>query len=349
MFLVSLLSATAVLAGKPRVVLVEDPDASVSVQRAVRRLQAEFVAAGFEVVLEGPPRGQLLDALTTMTRSEGALAGVWITERPTTRARIWLVDRATGKVVVRELKAPADAGEFLAIRTIELLEASLLELDSVPPEVEYTTPEDVDALRQVVGGTEDPGELAPAKSPTARWAAPRGSLGVTYGPRVGAFPVHGALALGGSASFTRERILFLGGELSASLPVATIEFGEGQARVREFEGLALVGIEGLPCCGPTRTMSAAGRVRPRLALGAGVVLVTARENIEDRSDQTVIARLVVQPGVNIGLTRSLRLELDSNIGFRVPEIRVLEQAGSVSRVVSIDLRVGLRWTWRGAG
>ena len=51
-------------------------------------------------------------------------------------AELWVIDRVTGKTVVRRVNAaagdPARAAEILAVRAVELLRASFLELAITP-------------------------------------------------------------------------------------------------------------------------------------------------------------------------------------------------------------------------
>jgi hypothetical protein len=57
---------------------------------------------------------------------------------------VWIADRATGKTVLRELpRGPGEPDDALALRTVELLRASLLEasLPTPPPSEVATTPE----------------------------------------------------------------------------------------------------------------------------------------------------------------------------------------------------------------
>jgi hypothetical protein len=115
-------------------------EASARADRVLReahtRLRAELLDAGFEVVdvdrPPGDPRSEVEDAApvassfatVAMSRvANGAFADVWIS------------DHVTGKTVVRriEVGAGADATAVLAIRALELLRASLLEVASREP------------------------------------------------------------------------------------------------------------------------------------------------------------------------------------------------------------------------
>jgi len=120
-------------ASPPKIVLI-GPGTAASV---AERLKTELTALGFEVVEaaepEQPGAGRELE---TVGRSLGAAAAVRLVPADGS-AEVWIADRATGKTLVRERVAPQDAGMqsdlVVSVRTVELLRASLLELD-VPPE-----------------------------------------------------------------------------------------------------------------------------------------------------------------------------------------------------------------------
>ena len=112
------------------------------------RLRAELLDAGFEVLdierAPGDPRsgvesaanGDSSFATVAMYRAQnGAFADIWIS------------DRVTGKTVVRRLEIGngANATNVLAIRALELLRASLLEVGSkrAPAESARSAPKDV--------------------------------------------------------------------------------------------------------------------------------------------------------------------------------------------------------------
>lgn len=120
--------------GPTRVALIEDPaDTSI-----VPRLRAELEGLGLEVSLvpkqteEQLPR-DLIDA----ARTADAAAAFRIVLGDG-QADVWIADRVTGKVVLREM-LPRGAqidGRVVALRAVELLRVSLLELDVHKPAVE---------------------------------------------------------------------------------------------------------------------------------------------------------------------------------------------------------------------
>ncbi|XXT23275.1 hypothetical protein WME94_17210 [Sorangium sp. So ce429] len=129
-------------AAASRVAIVEADADDPLVREAATRLRAELGAAGFEVVSVPPARdGDARDvraALERAARDEGAFAAAAIfRSRAGATADLWIVDRVTQKTVVRTVEvAGAAAPSVMAVRAVELLQASLLEanlLASRPP------------------------------------------------------------------------------------------------------------------------------------------------------------------------------------------------------------------------
>jgi len=133
---------------RSRVALVRTSSSDPVLHEATTRVRAELVAAGFEVIdvdqAPGDPRSEVEDAAPetasfatiSMNRAaNGAFADVWIS------------DHITGKTVVRRLEVGSaeNATSVLAIRTLELLRASLLEVaaNAPPAEKPMAAPNDV--------------------------------------------------------------------------------------------------------------------------------------------------------------------------------------------------------------
>jgi hypothetical protein len=144
---VALLAATgagfaAAPAPLPRVVLVRPAAASASVTEALVRLRGELIGAGFDAdVLDLPLGADVRASLekfappASASRSATALVAVVASADPGS-AELWVIDRVTGKTVVRRVNAaasdPARVAEVLAVRAVELLRASFLELAITP-------------------------------------------------------------------------------------------------------------------------------------------------------------------------------------------------------------------------
>jgi hypothetical protein len=123
-----------------QVTVVRTPDKDRLLREASTRLKAELAGAGFSVteVERAPGPGDEPQGFATISinrTGQGALADVWIS------------DHVTGKTVTRRLRVGAapNAANVLAIRAMELLRASLLELTlpATEPEAPPSAPPDV--------------------------------------------------------------------------------------------------------------------------------------------------------------------------------------------------------------
>ena len=129
-WLVALAFALVAISGhaeqRPRVAVVLEGDIDERVQR---RLRAELDSLGFDVVERLPGATTDPQSLETIAREEQAFAAMRI--GPSRGGvELWIVDRVTGKTVLREIslarEQPLD--EVIALQAVELLRASLLEL-----------------------------------------------------------------------------------------------------------------------------------------------------------------------------------------------------------------------------
>jgi hypothetical protein len=231
---VATLEGRARAGGPPsRVAVVRSSSSDRILREADTRLHAELLDAGFEVVEvdrpPGDPRSEVEDAAPetssfatiAMNRAaNGAFADVWIS------------DHVTGKTVVRRLEVGAgpNATTVLAIRALELLRASLLEIaaEAPPSEPPISAPNDV--VKWVAPAL----PTAPA-SPIFQGSA----LGV------GALALHGlraiGLAIGPSVTFSHGvGPLFLRVTLAGPLAGPELSAASGSASIRqELAALAL--------------------------------------------------------------------------------------------------------------
>src|SRR5688572_12877487 len=110
------------------IAVVRDPETD---ERTLTRLRSELDALGLRVVeVSASPGDRSPRSLERSAREVGAFAALRIV--PWERGiEVWIADRITGKTVLRELVvAPGEATEdVVALRAVELLRASLLELE----------------------------------------------------------------------------------------------------------------------------------------------------------------------------------------------------------------------------
>jgi hypothetical protein len=122
----ALLLAVSVAAAadeRPRIALMLVPERPP----LAARIATELGTMGFEAVIV-PHAGGSVDELGLLTRRANAIAGAMM-RVDEQRIRLWIVDRTTDKILTRELPAAARHAEaMLALRAVELLRASLLEL-----------------------------------------------------------------------------------------------------------------------------------------------------------------------------------------------------------------------------
>jgi hypothetical protein len=124
---------------RPRVVLIEDPGETT----ILPRLRADLLDLGLDVVTVARSEGEQLPRdLVVAARDRQAVAAFRIVVEAD-RADVWIADRVTGKVVLRELlpRGRHIDGRVVALRAVELLRASLLEVDAgKPPSAEVPPP-----------------------------------------------------------------------------------------------------------------------------------------------------------------------------------------------------------------
>ena len=124
-------TAKATIDGPPRVVII-DSDGRDDTSSSVPRLSAELTYAGYDVVFD-PPEADLkpLQDLARTVVELNAVAGIWLAPR---RDVVWVstVDPDDGAVLIREVSIVQDDPEFVAIRVVELVQASLQPEVSAP-------------------------------------------------------------------------------------------------------------------------------------------------------------------------------------------------------------------------
>lgn len=153
-----LIVASALLVGQAHaatILLVTDGDTEV----VMKRIRAELEAAGFSVVTSPPSEGvEHRSALLDEARRRSAMAALRV-KSDGAGVELWVVDRVTGKTVLRDVPQAEDDA-VLATKATELLRASLLEVKTpgfttseVPPpkQLESFVPPLVDAPGPVGG------------------------------------------------------------------------------------------------------------------------------------------------------------------------------------------------------
>jgi hypothetical protein len=252
----------------PKVILLRPPAAPGAVREALVRLQAELTVEGFDAQVTeldlGPDvRGSLEKVAPTMAAT--AVVAVVSGSDPAS-AELWVVDRMTGKTVVRRVhadpKAPTRIAEVLSVRAVELLHASFLELAITsrpsPDVVEAPLP----SAPVVTRFAKEP--LVEAE-PDWTWAVEAGGGGM--GAIQGA--TNGSTLLGEFLPVARVQRAF-GRRLCARISLAglgtqaKVDMPGGYANVSQTIGL----VEGL------LRFRRGRRLEPVVSLGAGVLYLS---------------------------------------------------------------------------
>jgi hypothetical protein len=276
------------------VVIVPPANSPPVMVETLVRLKGELISAGFvtEILQDadaaGSGAGDSRARLEQLAVRHGADAVVAIVgDLSPDSVEVWVIDKVTGKSVVRRVPfepAAARASETLAIRAIELLRSSFLEIDLAAHD------------RRNQPGTEPPPAVVHFVE-TERLARHPARFGVEVGG-AGVMSLNGVgPALLPLVRFSWSlRSWFLAQAALAGLGTrSTVESPEGSAQVAQAYGLF----------GASFRFRAGARVRPFAMLSAGVL----RTSVEGRTDAPNQGRVVDQWSflVDAGFGALLRL------------------------------------------
>lgn len=278
-----------------RVTVVRSADADVDA-----RLTAELRFLGFAPELVDAPPESGIAGLHGLARAHAAAAAIAIEERDGA-ITVWISDRVTGKTVVRELQlVEDDRAREIAVRTVELLRASLAEVEQSAP-----TPEAEVAPTAVVERT-----LVPHRRARVVLAA----MGAVGGAP-GGLGVMGELRL--HARYTPHRNFGLVVAGTAPLHAVHVRGPEGRADV--LPGWVGAG----PWFGLRRRDA---RVLPDLALTAGAAFVGmdghAMAGRTGTRVHVIDAVVEAAAGLELVLSRRIRLRLEAAAATCARTVRV---------------------------
>ena len=136
-FVLTLTCGGSAWAAPSQVALVHASTEDATTKEALTRVRAELSTAGFEVVdVDAPPGSDPLASVEASDRPGHPFAIIRVEPtRGGAAADVWIADRVTGKTLLRHvdvLPSPR-AAAVLAVRTLELLRASLLEAELPRP------------------------------------------------------------------------------------------------------------------------------------------------------------------------------------------------------------------------
>lgn len=294
-------SGVARAADEARVVLVAESDQDA----LAARLAAEIRSIGFEPVVVRPA-GQDREALEAAARRSEAFAAARVL-RTTEGVEVWVVDRVTGKTTIRRVAAGGRAEEaIVAMRTVELLRGSLLEIRMPHTAGEVPAPSAVEAVVAADLG------VRPARR---LWLGAHGAVAASPG----GVPATAAALV--TASWGARA---WGVDATALVPVAPAHLAavEGHARVR----VAMAGL------GVRRHWAPAARLRG--AAGAGAVVTwlqmdgsAADPALEGRRDRVLAPAPYLRADGGIQLARWARVGVGVIAGATVPAWPAIAFAG----------------------
>jgi hypothetical protein len=315
-------------AAPARVALIREREPNALEQRTLTRLRAELIAAGFEITEVERHGEDARDAAEAEPQVPGVFATIAIVPRTADAADIWVADRVTGKTLVRRIQVPPgearDAAPVLAVRAVELLQASLLEALEPPPQAEPTSSPVPPPTAPVVPS--DVSAWMQARRPTneARFALQAGAgvihsfsgVGPAFLPVLGlVFRLTPDLAIGLRAG---------GPAFSADLAAP-----EGTIAVRQKLATLEVAYE---------LLSPAASVRPLAIAGVGVyhldIAGTAAPPYKSELDDVFAAIVTVGPGAKVRFGERVSLLADLRLLVIAPQpiVRAVGvEIGSMSR------------------
>lgn len=323
---------------RPRVVVV------VEAERAGlgQRLRAELMALGFDVTVEASEAAPDREELAETAREAEAIAAIQVSGQAE-GIDVWVTDRVTGKTVLRDVPVPEETDDpdersaLMAIRAVELLRASLLEVASHrPPEGEVAS---APVVERVAVQTIAP-EAARARLFEPALAKPsrvRIGLGPALGVSPGGVRPLGQLQLG-ITGLPHPRVALEGFVIAPLFPAA-LQGPEGLAELT-------VGHVGASISGRA---TGAGPIDFRLGAGAALTWLhiegSAAEPFVASNEDTFVAWPFAQAhlGYVLGSTAAF---IDARLGPVVPEpvIRFAEREvvrwGRPAVVVTMGSEIG---------
>lgn len=305
------------------------------------RLRDELTALGFDAVdVASADPSARLDALARGAHAEAAVRIV----PSSSGVEVWIADRVTGKTVFREVVSPQSPGrpapaasvvpeDLVALRTVELLRASFLEVHAQhPSRGEVPIPSQVTALAVLPS--------RPVEAP------PSGTLrfGLDVGPALVLAPggIGPAFALRAGVLVAPWKRFAIDGHAWIPVSHPEIERSEGQARLSI--ALASAGVRFAP-------VGMDGSWSWMIGLGVGMVRVgadgTGNGSFQGRYDTATAAWPHAKAGVSHRLWAGAHVGLDGAAGWALPR-PIIRFAGQETAhldppVVSLSAYASVQW------
>lgn len=300
MLLLALAVAAAGARAEPptRIVVISSPTTEPGM---LKRLRAELVGLGFLVVqIESSDDDGTPDSLAEAAQEQEALAAIRVVSIRT-GVTVWIADLVTGKTVFRTLAGSGSdvSGEVVALRAVELLRASLMELTLWRENAELPGP----ALRALV---------PPAPSP--RTTAVPTRLRLALGPAMLADAETGrAVHAMVGARYEALEYISLRAFVLAPVLAASVERPEGKARL--YTGLVGLGID-------ADVLPPSSSLRIRLGTSAALAYLrvsgTASGAYAARAQALWTGAAMLQSCASYRVTPKLAVALDLFAGLSAP-------------------------------
>jgi hypothetical protein len=305
-------------------VLLVDPGSAP----LTHRLREEIESLGLEVTVV--PEGDAAEPLEARARAANAVGAIRITGSGSGSVDMTILDRATGKTVSRHLAiaTPNDptSAELVATRTVELLRASLMELEAPhPPRGDAAVTPEVRALASPTA--------EPAESTLAFAVGPAVVTSSRLGPSLDVFVAVGLRTESGLGASLRVLAPATGGALDGS---------EGRISAHAWKYRLGAAFEG---------PQLSELVSPRFEAGVAVVTLAtdgaARSPFRGVRQQSPSFGPWLSAGLRVKLARRLAILAAGDVTFLFPET-VIRSAGREVATFGRPLvsgSAGLELTW----
>lgn len=329
---------------RSRVILVQPNADSTDLAEAPTRIRAELEAAGFEVeIVAGDatlgPREQLERAERQGVVGPAPIATILLAAAGN-GADIWIADRVTSKTSVRriEIKAGSQGASILAVRTVELLRASLLETRQSAEQ--QAPPAPVDAPTEVAEAPEPSEDEAEAEAYGGAGSSAVAALDLGL---LGLWGLSGIRPQVGPSLRVSAGSHSIKGRLTLAAPILgeRLETTQGAARVQPLIAQLDV-VASFPVQKNTRLYG---------SLGFGGYLLRARGEADAPAiahDETATGiAFQMGMGLQVQTSRRLNLFIEPQLIWMLPEvvIRIADREAGRLGQPAIGSTIGLTWTF----
>jgi hypothetical protein len=268
---------------------------------------------GFDPVLEAG-EAAVVEELPRAARREQAVAAVRL-ELLENGVRVWLFDRATGKTLARELTPSTKSEEAnLALHVVELLRASLLELElpDAPRGDLPATPELLEVTRVPAAAPRapQPVDASPALAPEASKSGARLEL------ELGAALVKGSGDLELYPAVLAAARYFVSSELGVGAVgwIPLTDAGHAATVGSSENRITLFGVE-------VRWQPATGTWRPNASVGFSAAHLRTQgaartDAYQGESDRALTPGALLRVGLGVRLSRRLQLTPQATAGVQ---------------------------------